>query len=253
MGIALAPFIENLERAVCVFDNQILDGNSRLVPQDDNGVKKKSKRKAKQDDSTSDGDNSFTIEKKQWSVDLLFRDEVYNDVDVVNTRVRMRLVGKLACRAFVTPSATAAIAEAAIKQDLIRSLTGRTSLHCDSLVGDEKGGTMSNNSPVIHEPPRRVFVNLPDSDITISDYLYPGEGTEDCVGSVKELFGFTPTDEGIEDDVEIVASPKEIDGSGQSTDKKSAKRPTGGLRCGAVQIFLSVAVASISAAFAYFS
>ena len=53
-------------------------------------------------------------------MDLLFRDEVYNDVDVVNSRVRMRLVGKLACRAFVTPSATAAIAEAAIKQDLIR-------------------------------------------------------------------------------------------------------------------------------------
>ena len=96
------------------------DCKIKTFRKDDNDVKKKSKRKAKQDDSTSDGDNSFNIEKQKWSVDLLFRDEVYNDVDVVNTRVRMRLVGKLACRAFVTPSATAAMAEAAIKQDLIR-------------------------------------------------------------------------------------------------------------------------------------
>ena len=33
IDMALAPFIQNLERAVCVFDNQILEGNSRLVPQ----------------------------------------------------------------------------------------------------------------------------------------------------------------------------------------------------------------------------
>ena len=69
------------------------------------------------------------------------------------------------------------------------------------------------------------------------------------------MFGFTPTDDGIEDDVEIVASPKEMEGSGQVDEKKSLSRMSGGsgVRCGAVQIGLSVVVAGISAAFAYMS
>ena len=47
-------------------------------------------------------------------------------------------------------------------------------MHCDVLVGED---VEASNIPVIHEPPRRVFTRLPGtSGLTVSDYLYPGEG-----------------------------------------------------------------------------
>ncbi len=49
-------------------------------------------------------------------------------------------------------------------------------MHCDVLVGED---VEASNIPVIHEPPRRVFTRLPGtSGLTVSDYLYPGEGRE---------------------------------------------------------------------------
>ena len=44
---------------------------------------------------------------------------------------------------------------------------------------------------VVHEPPRRVFVSVGDplvQGVAVCDYLYPGEGLEDCVNNVKEIF-----------------------------------------------------------------
>jgi hypothetical protein len=56
-------------------------------------------------------------------------------------------------------------------------------MHCDSLVGEEvEGGA----GPIIHEPPRRVFVRLPGSTgVAVSDYLYPGEGSEDSLPAIQ--------------------------------------------------------------------
>lgn len=39
----------------------------------------------------------------------------------------------------------------------------------------------------IHEPPRRVLVTLPKSNITLSDYLFPGEGPQEAQISLEEL------------------------------------------------------------------
>lgn len=41
----------------------------------------------------------------------------------------------------------------------------------------------------VHEPPRRVLIELPNSNITLSDYLFPGEGPEDAKLSLEELLG----------------------------------------------------------------
>ena len=50
----------------------------------------------------------------------------------------------------------------------------------------------------------------PKLGITISDYLfYPGEGSENCINNTKELFGWEISEDNIEDDVEIVASPRD--------------------------------------------
>ena len=54
----------------------------------------------------------------------------------------------------------------------------------------------------------------PKLGITISDYLfYPGEGSENCINNTKELFGWEISGDNIEDDVEIVASPRDTRGT----------------------------------------
>ena len=54
-----------------------------------------------------------------------------------------------------------------------------------------------------------MFVTVPDSSVTVCDYLYPGEGAEDCVNNVREIFGWQLEEDSVEDDLEIVASPRE--------------------------------------------
>ena len=62
---------------------------------------------------------------------------------------------------------------------------------------------------MVHEPPRRLFVSLPETNLTVADYLFPGEGVEDCLANIKEIFGVEVEEDRIEDDLEIVASPRE--------------------------------------------
>ena len=38
---------------------------------------------------------------------------------------------------------------------------------------------------MVHELPRRVFVSVEDTGVSISDYLFPGEGLEECASNVK--------------------------------------------------------------------
>lgn len=43
----------------------------------------------------------------------------------------------------------------------------------------------------VHEPPRRVLVSLPASKITLSDYLFPGEGPQEAQISLQEMLDIT--------------------------------------------------------------
>ena len=46
-------------------------------------------------------------------------------------------------------------------------------------------------------------------------------GPEDSVESIKEVFGFTPSEEDIEDDLEIVAAAKDVKRDVEDKPKKS--------------------------------
>lgn len=81
-------------------------------------------------------------------------------------------------------------------------------MHCDSLVGDEMRGT-DDELPILHEPPRRVNIKLPQSPITVSDFLFPGETQDESVKAVEEMLGFIPNFEHLDDELEIVASPQQ--------------------------------------------
>lgn len=86
----------------------------------------------------------------------------------------------------------------AIVQDILRSLEARLEMHWDSLIEEEHGSPEDTNS--IHEPPRRIFVKLPGTDLTLSDYLFPGEGPQEATISLEELLDITVNEkEGIID------------------------------------------------------
>jgi hypothetical protein len=43
-----------------------------------------------------------------------------------------------------------------------------------------------------------------------ADFLFPGESTEASVKAVEEMFGFMPELEDLDDEQELVASPKQV-------------------------------------------
>ena len=77
---------------------------------------------------------------------------------------------------------------------------------------------------MVHEPPRRLFVSLPETSVTVADYLFPGEGVEDCLANIKEIFGVEVEEDQIEDDLEIVASPRESRPVGPGGQNKASGR-----------------------------
>ena len=118
-------------------------------------------------------------------------------------------MGRMSVRAYVNEHSNFEFASAAIKNDVIRTFKARMEMHYDSLVGEEMGGT-DDNLPILHEPPRRVNICLPDDSITVSDLLFPGETPEESVKAVEEMLGFTPQFEQLDDELEIVASPQTV-------------------------------------------
>ena len=52
----------------------------------------------------------------------------------------MRLSGRMAVLTFLHPRATVSEAVEAVKADLLKSLSARSDMHCDSLVGEEVSG-----------------------------------------------------------------------------------------------------------------
>ena len=90
----------------------------------------------------------------------------------------------------------------------------RFSMHCDTIQNNKENTDEVEEKRLVHEPPRRVFVSIEPSELglSVSDYLYPGEGSEDCINNVKELFGWEISEDNIEDDLEIVATPRDTRG-----------------------------------------
>jgi hypothetical protein len=57
----------------------------------------------------------------------------------------------------------------------------------------------------LHEPPRRVLVSLPDSRVTLSDYLFPGEGPSEALMSLQELLDLQVEESDVQTDLEVQA------------------------------------------------
>lgn len=143
----------------------------------------------------------------------------------------MRLVGQIVSRTFVHQKATIEEAAAAVKQDIMRSLASRLEMHWDSLIEEENGSpegeyrffeaesqtgytvkTIKNplllcfsENVTLHEPPRRVLVTLPQSRVTLSDYLFPGEGPQEALVSLQELLDLEVQESSVQKELELQA------------------------------------------------
>ena len=148
---------------------------------------------------------------KEFDIDILFDDFdlMEDECKIGEAYSKMKVVGRLSARAYMGPQATVGEAFAALKKDILRTLGARFEMHCDSLVGEEMRGS-DDPMPILHEPPRRVNIKLPNSEITVSDFLYPGETQDESVKAVDEMFGFTPTFEHMDDELELIPSPKAV-------------------------------------------
>lgn len=64
--------------------------------------------------------------------------------------------------------------------------------------------TFSENI-TLHEPPRRVLIALPESKVTLSDYLFPGEGPQEALLSLQELLDLEVQESNVQKDIEFEA------------------------------------------------
>jgi len=242
-------FADMLQNCVFVFDNKMLD-DKYILGKALEVEKKKGKGKMKTETALEGTDEDDCASQEVLNAELLFTESLYpEDVVAQNTVIRLKFAGKLSSRSYLAPGTTVQMAKTAMKNDLLRSLRTRLSMHCDTMqdIVDEEEETK-----VVHEPPRRVFVSVGDplvQGVAVSDYLYPGEGLEDCVNNMKEIFGWEVVEDNIEDDVEIVASPREVRPPPSTSDKPS-EVTRGKVSLGVV---VSLGMAVISAGLAYFS
>lgn len=235
----IEKFERIMETSICIFDNKLLEADQLIAPLQ---LDTKKRKAAKNDDDALDSDDADIV---KYKVTVLAKDDlnVPDDVEIEDNNVRLKLLGVMKSRCYVPAGTDVKTCRNYIIQDVRRSIRGRIQMHCDVLVGEE---VEVSNIPVIHEPPRRVFTRLPGTaGLAISDYLYPGEGPEDSIESTRELFGFTPSEDDIEDDLEIVAAERDVKVIEKKPEKKSFLGSSN-------QVMLSLGVAAISAALAWF-
>ncbi|XP_069669033.1 protein odr-4 homolog [Periplaneta americana] len=196
----LATISENIKSAICMIDGEIKESSEVL---DALGKKKKTKGSSK---------SSNTGEMKTLNVSLYIpcdaKPEKDGEMQVLECCGEMNFLGNLASRVFLHQKATVLEAEQAVKQDIVRSLASRLELHWDSLIEEEQGSPEERLT--LHEPPRRVLVPLPDCRVTLSDYLFPGEGPSEALISLQELLDLQVEESDVQKDLEIPADPAEF-------------------------------------------
>ncbi|PSN52959.1 hypothetical protein C0J52_03625 [Blattella germanica] len=191
---------ENIKSSVCMIDGELRDSSEAL---DALGKKKKPK---------ASGKGSNVGEAKPLNVSLYIpcdnNVQKNEDVKVVHCCGEMNFLGNLASRVFLHQKATVEEAVQAVKQDIVRSLASRLELHWDSLIEEEHGSPEERLT--LHEPPRRVLVPLPCCKVTLSDYLFPGEGPSEALISLQELLDLQVEESDVQKDLEVQADPSEF-------------------------------------------
>ncbi|KAG7299491.1 hypothetical protein JYU34_016453 [Plutella xylostella] len=160
-----------LEVSVMFIDGELKDRSDPL----DQLVKKKKPKNAKS--ASTDPPKSMMV-----SLFVPFESSMPETVEYLECDGSIHFSGVVASSVFLYPKATVKEAEAAVKQDIIRSLTSRFTMHCDALIDDN---LLPEEKVCFNEPPRRVLI--PVGSLYLCDYLFPGEAPAEALLSVREL------------------------------------------------------------------
>ncbi|XP_042220958.1 protein odr-4 homolog isoform X1 [Homarus americanus] len=164
----------------------------------------------------------------------------------------IRLTGTLAGLAFVHSKATVGEARSAVLIDLVRSVVARWEMHCDSLVDEPPSHLVG---PIIHEPPRRVFLEGGGLPVSLCDYLFPGDTCSDACQSAKELLSVRVRKEHVDDTLETHADAAEVmDGGDVDADGAQQLEGDGSSReetCSISYILLAVIIGVLGIGVSY--
>lgn len=175
--IILDNINKKLQKYFFLFNDEFKESDERIE-----SINKK--KKIPRGSSKRNIDNNAEEKPVQVSIyEDTYSMEIPDKIETEKVMGQIRIIGEVASKLWLNPKTTISEVEQAIKEDIMRSLSGRVDMHWDSLTDEELG----ENINTVHEPPRRMLITLPDSNISISDYLFPGEGAEDVKTSLEEL------------------------------------------------------------------
>lgn len=181
MASILSCVRNNLEVTTFLYDGEFKDSSETV---DTIGQKKKAALRSK-----SATTNNAVKENKVSQVSILLPNirstQETNSTEVHSCGGIMKSNGQLSGKLHLHPTTTIENAAKSVREDIIRSLSFRLEMHCDSLTDEEHNSTEDSN--IIHEPPRRVLVTIEGTNEVLNDYLFPGEGTEDSALSIDEV------------------------------------------------------------------
>ncbi|XP_060607747.1 protein odr-4 homolog [Ruditapes philippinarum] len=132
-------------------------------------------------------------------------------IETTSTRLLMR--GTIHGRAYVTSKATVNEAEQALQIDVIRSVLSRCELLCDDIQMIEEDAEAHE----VYTTPRRVFFNLPGSQIQLCDYMFTDEKPVEVKGRVQELLDISLEEDDLDLTTERPATEEDFQLLGEGT------------------------------------
>lgn len=194
LQVILNTMSKRINESVCMLSNDLLDPDDLVE-----SIFKKRKAKGSKKSKGSGENDPKSITANLY---LPMTEDVESSpgVELSQGRGIMYFIGGPVSRVFIHQKTTFEEACKAVKEDFIRSLAARLQMHSDSLVEEEP--SPSEDLETVHEPPRRVMINLPFTNVTFSDYLFPGEGPEEALLSSEDLLDLKLQLENVETDIE---------------------------------------------------
>nr|QMS80357.1 odorant receptor [Histia rhodope] len=184
-------------------DGELKDGSEQL---EQLNKKKKTKSNAK-------GTNQQEAPKSMLvSLFVPFENSMPESVEYMECDGSIHFSGVVSSSVFMYPKATVNEAIASVKQDIVRSLASRFTMHCDALIDDN---LLPEEKVCFNEPPRRVLV--PVGALHLCDYLFPGEAPAEALLSVRELLDLHITEADVVCDIETPADTSEFDALDRDT------------------------------------
>ncbi|XP_063621481.1 protein odr-4 homolog [Cydia splendana] len=187
---------KTIESSVMFIDGELKTGSEAL---ENLNKKKKLKTNAKVTQQEA-------LKSMQVSLFVPFETCLPETVEYLECDGSIHFSGVVSSSVFLYPKATVSEAITAVKQDIVRSLASRFTMHCDALIDDN---LLPEEKVCFNEPPRRVLV--PVGSLFLCDYLFPGEAPAEALLSVRELLDLQITEADVVCDVETPADTSEFD------------------------------------------